>query len=54
MNKQFWVMAICAAVGAIIGIVIAQSISPADWIRYLAIAIGAGVGVWVGMMLARK
>ena len=55
MNKQFWVMAICAAVGAVIGVVIVDWIAPpADWIKYLAIGIGAGIGVLVGMRLAQK
>jgi hypothetical protein len=54
MNKQFWVLAICAAVGAGIGVVIAESIAPAYVIKLIIIALGSGIGVFIGAQLSRK
>ena len=54
MSKQWWVMVACAAVGAGIGVVVAEWIVPAYWIKDIIIGAGAWIGVIVGTQFGQK
>jgi hypothetical protein len=54
MNKHLWVVAVCPAIGAAVGVAIAESIVSAYAIKLIIVAAGGGMGAAIGTRLATR
>ena len=54
MNKQLWVLAVCGAIGSVLGVAIAEWIAPAHVIKLIIVALGGGIGAVVGTQIAKR
>lgn len=54
MNKQLVIGAVAAAVGAVVGVALAEWITTDYWVRLIIIGLGAMIGTVIGRQLASR
>ena len=54
MNKQLWALAICAGIGAAVGVAITEWMAAAYAIKIIIVALGGVIGAGVGTLIGRR
>jgi len=54
MNKQLWMLATSAGIGAVLGVALAEWLAPVYAIKLIIVALGGGIGAGIGTQIAER